>query len=145
FYTANDRVARAQGEFFQAGSEVARLEQQLQFLRDSRARVEAQLAQVDADFRQCESQLAQSNTSREAWRATVAQATGGVERLTARASAQNELLPQAEARLRAAQDAVRSARDDLARCEQERQVQQTRCEHADKLLEQLEARAARLD
>ena len=144
FYAANDRVSKAQGEFFQAGSEVARLEQQLQFLRDSRARVEAQLAQVDADLQQCEAQFAQSEASCEDWRTQLTQADEHSQGLAARVAAEAQRLPIAEAKFRDAQESVRSARDELARCEQERQVQATRHEHADKLLQQLEARSARL-
>ncbi len=51
----------------------------------------------------------------------------------------------AEAKFRDTQEAVRGARDALARCEQERRVQTTRREHADKLLQQLESRSARLE
>jgi chromosome segregation protein len=145
FYAASDRVSGAQGEFFQAGSEVARLEQQLQFLRDSRARVQAQLAQVDADLGQCNAQLAQAGASRSQWQAKLAEANEQVRSLDARVRVESEGLPRAEERFRAAQEVARSVRDALARCEQQRQVQETRRQHAEKLLLQLDGRAARLE
>ena len=138
-------MSSAQGEFFQAGSEVARLEQQLQFLRNSRERVEAQLAQVDADLRECETQLAQSSAACDDWRAQLTQADERLQAAAARVTAEAQRLPVAEAKFRDTQEAVRGARDALARCEQERQVQTTRREHADKLLQQLESRSARLE
>ncbi|MCC7080140.1 MAG: chromosome segregation protein SMC [Burkholderiales bacterium] len=145
FYAANDRVSSAQAEFYQTGAEVARLEQQLQFLRDSRARVQAQLAQVETDLQQCEVRVERSQADCEDWRAQRAQAEQRSQGLAERVAGESQHLPLAEAGFRDAQESVRDARDQLARCEQERQVQATRREHADKVLQQLDNRSDRLE
>lgn len=144
FYSVSDAVSAAQAEFYQAGSDVSRIENQLQFLRDSRARVEAQLTQVHADLGQCESQHQHSLESRESWQAKLAEATGQLEQLMVRVAAEAERLPLAENTFRDAQERVRELRDQLAFAEREIQVQSTRQEHAEKLLQQLDARAQRL-
>jgi len=144
FYSVSDSVSGAQAQFFQAGAEVARIEQQLQFLRDSRSRVEAQLAQLESDVTQGAEQRAQSLATREQWRAKLTEASGQLERLLVRVAAEVERVPRAEASFREAQDRVNALRDELARIEQDLQVQGTHSEHAEKLLQQLEARATRL-
>ena len=145
FYAASDRVSTAQADFFQAGSEVAKLEQQLQFLRSSRARVETQRNQTSADLEQCASQKAQSIASCEEWRAKLDEASGALESLLARVAVESELVPQAEATFRAAQETLREVRDQLAKIDQQLHVEDARREHAEKLLLQLQARAQRLE
>ncbi len=145
FYAASDRVSAAQAEFFQAGSEVARLEQQLQFLRTSRGRVENQLAQASADLEQCAAQQAQSRASSEEWRGKLAEAGTQLEALTARVAAQAARVPQAESEFRAAQERLGEIRDQLAAIDRQLHVQDAQRENAQKLLQQLEARALRLD
>ena len=144
FYAASDTVSAAQGQFFQAGAEVARIEQQLQFVRDSRSRVEQQLSQVAADLAQCALQRTQSAASREDWQRKLAEATGQLERLLVRVAAETERVPLAEAGFRDAQIRVDALRAELARIEQDLQVQSTHVEHGDKLMQQLEARGLRL-
>ena len=144
FYAASDTVSAAQGQFFQAGAEVARIEQQLQFMRDSRARVEQQLKQVEADLAQCVLQRTQAAASCEDWRGKLGLATGQLERLLVRVASETERVPVAEASFRDAQIRVDELRAELARIEQDLQVQSTHVEHADKLLQQLEGRNLRL-
>ena len=144
FYAASDTVSAAQGQFFQAGAEVARIEQQLQFLRDSRRRVEQQLQQVEADCAQCASQRTQSAASRADWGHKLAEATGQLERLLVRVASEVERVPIAEASFGDAQTRVGELRAELARIEQDLQVQSTHVEHGDKLLQQLEGRELRL-
>jgi len=145
FYAASDIVSAAQGEFFQAGSEVARLEQQLQFLRSSRSRVEAQVNQVRTDLDQCLYQFEQSRGSAEEWRAKLEEAAVQVEELAAQVAAESERLPEAEETFRRAQETLRDLRDQRARIDQQLHVQDARREHAEKLLQQLDARARRLE
>ena len=144
FYAASDTVSAAQGQFFQAGAEVARIEQQLQFMRDSRSRVEQQLTQVDTDLAQCALQHTQSTASRADWQRKLAEATGQLEVLLVRVASETERVPIAEAGFRDAQARVEELRAELARVEQDLQVQSTHVEHADKLLQQLEGRGMRL-
>jgi len=144
FYAASDVVAGAQGEFFQASSEVARIEQLLQHLRDSRGRVESQLAQVIADQEAGAARQTQSTASRDEWQSKLVLAAGQLERLMVRVASETERVPLAEAAFRDAQRGVSTLRDELAKVEQDLQVEGTRGEHAEKLLQQLEARAVRL-
>ena len=144
FYATSDVVSAAQGRFFQAGAEVARIEQQLQFMRDSRSRVEQQLQQVEGDLAQCTLQRTQSAASHEEWQHKLATATGQLERLLVRVASESERLPVAEASFRDAQNRVDELRAELARIDQDLQVQGTHVEHADKLLLQLEGRGQRL-
>ncbi|MGH8750511.1 MAG: chromosome segregation protein SMC [Burkholderiales bacterium] len=143
-YGASDAAHLAQGELYAANGEVARLEQQIQHVRENRQRIEAQLGAL-------RQQLVQLENHKESAQQTLAQLQGElalaqqqIEVAQHQADAEAKLLPQAEAAFRAGLNRVTDMQRELAQTRQSAQIEETHLGHAQKMLEQLAARQARL-
>ena len=142
---AGEEMHAAHGAMYEANAATARLEQDIAHVRDSTQRVEHQLAALRAQLVNSASQLAAARGSLDEWRASRAQAEQRVAGCAAAAVAEGEKLPVAEETYRAS----RSRRDEfqasLAASEQALQVEQTKRDHAQRLMEQLAQRRERLE
>jgi chromosome segregation protein len=145
YYAATDTVNGAQGQFYEAGHAVSRLEQQIQYLRDSRARLDDQIGDLDRRVAQSESRRSLAEAEKAHWEREAEQAKGRLEGLMVRVAAEAERLPQADETYRTTQTALGAARSALARTEQAIEVASTRKLHAERVLQQLAARLARLE
>jgi chromosome segregation protein len=142
---AGEEMHAAHGAMYETNAETARLEQDIAHVRDSRQRVEHQLTALRAQLVNGESQRAAACGSLDDWRASRVQAEERAASCAAVAAAEAEKLPVAEETYRA----TRSRRDEfqatLAAGEQALQVEQTKCDHARRLMEQLAQRRERLE
>ncbi|MEO6022787.1 MAG: chromosome segregation protein SMC, partial [Burkholderiales bacterium] len=143
-YAASDAVNDAQGFLYEANAEVARLENQLQYMRDSRKRLETQQTQL-------REQLASLATERDTtaqetiqWQG---QADQGAEQLGIREAdleRENSAFPEAELAHRQASEVLAAARGQLAQMEQAKSLADTHRGHAERILQQLDARRGKL-
>ena len=143
-YRASDALHAAQGALYESNAEVARLEQQIEHVRENHQRIAHQIASLRAQLAGAQAQLLAARGSLEEWRG---QSAAAEERLTASEAtlaSERERLPMAEEAYRAGH----ARRDDfqraLAQAEQALQVEQTKLEHASRVLDQLAQREERL-
>ena len=144
-YAASDRVHAAQGRLYEANAEIARLEQEIEHLRDTRARAERQLAGVHGQIEEQRATLAAFERSRVDNERMQGEATGRAAALAERLRAEREALPGAEQAYHAARVRAEAAQLDLARAEQQLELERTRVAHSEKLVAQLEGRRSRLE
>ena len=144
-YQASDRLHEVQSEVYAANAEVAKLEQQIQHQRDSRSRITSQIASVEQQLAQHQAQRGQAETELADWREKLAAAQEEVARAQEAVNAEREKLPAARDTFEAAQKRHADLQRSLAEAEQGRRVEETHVAHAEKALEQLTTRLARLN
>lgn len=143
-YAAGDALHGAQGELYESNAEVARIEQELAFVRDNRQRTEQRIASVRARIEQGSGQQDTVAAAQREAQERLAAATGAVAGAHARADLARAELPDAESAFRARQAEVEGAARAVAAAEQTWRIEETRRDHADKLLAQHSQRRARL-
>jgi chromosome segregation protein len=141
---AGNEMHAAHGAMYEANAETARLEQEIAHVRDSRQRVEHQLATLHAQLANSESQLASARSSLTEWHATRARAEERAATCAATAATEAGKLPVAEETYRATRARRDEFQGNLAQTEQALQVEQTKRDHARRLMEQLAQRRERL-
>jgi len=144
-YAASDAVHAAQGKLFETNAQVSSLEAEIRHVVDARTRyqtrksqLDEQIAEWDAQREHCAAQIALAEEELAAGAARIEDACLAVD-------AARERLPELEARVRedaSARDAMRSA---LARIEQELALAAQAQRDADRQLQVLAERKARLD
>ncbi len=139
-YSASDAVNSAQGFLYEANAEVARLENQLQYLRDSRKRLETQLAQVDEQLQSLTQERETAARDTVHWQGQLKQGTEQLAIREQELSREQGALPQADQDQRAASQALAEIKTALAQTEQGKRLAQTHREHAERILQQLQAR-----
>ena len=143
-HAAGDAVHDAQGHLYETNAEFARVEQQIQHVRENRRRVEARLADLRNQLQQGESQLQSQQASLDEWRLEEGRAQEAAEAGRLAHAAESARQPVAEQAFRdalAERDALQQTTSDNAK---ELQLEQTRCEHALRILAQLAQREQRL-
>jgi chromosome segregation protein len=137
-------VQDAQGSLYETNAEFSRLQQQIQHVRENRGRVDNQLAALRSQLEQGEVQLRAQQASRDEWRLEQQRAQQQRDGCQATASAETARLPIAEQTFRENQDERDILQQASAENAQALQLEQTRCEHALKILTQLAQREQRL-
>ncbi|KAG0194684.1 hypothetical protein DFQ28_007830 [Apophysomyces sp. BC1034] len=143
-YAASDAMQGVQGALYEANAEVSRLEAEIKFTVESRNRAQSQIAALTAQRDQWQ---AQAQKARDEL-ADAQQSRAAAEVLAARAqdeaAAQNDALPELEARWRDAQVKLNDERAAIAQAEQSLKLEAAHQRSADQQLQQLQARLARL-
>jgi chromosome segregation protein len=143
-YRGSDAVHAAQGAFYEANAETARLEQELAHLRDNRARVERDLSELQAQLARGREQRSAAEASLEGVKNELAQAAAAFSAHEDAVRIETDKLPLAEEAFRATRNRHDELQRALALAEQAMGVEQARRAHAGQTLEQLAARAQRL-
>ncbi len=143
-YRSGDEVHAAQGALYETNAEIARLEQQITHIRENRSRVEQQIGSLNNQISAAESGLAQSRTSLTEWQVQHAQAETRVADCEAGIAGERAKLPVAEGAWRATSNRRDELQQAVGRAEQSRQVEQTKLDHATRVLEGLALRNERL-
>jgi len=143
-YRGSDAVHSAQGAFYEANAETARLEQELAHLRDNRQRVERELAELHAQEQRGREQLAAAQASLATLQEDLAGAVEDVAGCETALGIENGKLPLAEEAFKATRNRYEELQRALALAEQAMGVEQTKRAHAAQTIEQLTARAQRL-
>ncbi|MBC7944018.1 MAG: chromosome segregation protein SMC [Burkholderiales bacterium] len=143
-YASADALHASQGALYAANGEVARLEQEIQHQRDRRSRIDQQIGalQSERDRQSGQQQTAQNNLID--WRRQHDDAARRVEETRIAGAAIADGLPHAEQALRGCRSALHEVQSCHAEIEKYVQVEQTRCEHASRILQQLASRSERL-
>jgi chromosome segregation protein len=144
-YAASDALHAAQSEMFAANAEVARLESELNHLRELRQKVESRLAQLEGEDGHWRGQADTLDRDEARWKELLENAAQRVQGAEARHAEAAARLPEAEAALKAAEEAAQALRRELAQAEQSLRVEEAHKSHADKTLEGLAQRRARLE
>jgi chromosome segregation protein len=144
-YAAVDAMNAAQNELFQANSAVTSLESEIRFVTETRQRIESQLAQARAQRTSGEQQTSELREAEAMWKERLAQATERLEIAREARAAEASRLPEAETAYRAAQDHLQACRERVAQAERALHLEQAHAGHAQKNLQNLEARYQRLD
>ena len=143
-YRSGDEVHAAQGALYETNAEIARLEQQITHIRENRSRVEQQIVSLNNQISAAESGLALSRTSLAEWQAQHAQAEIRVADCEAGIAGERAKLPVAEGAWRATSTRRDELQQAVGRAEQSRQVEQTKLNHATRVIEGLALRNERL-
>jgi chromosome segregation protein len=143
-HTASDAMHTAQGELYESNAEVARLEQQIAHIRDTRQRIEHQIANLGAQLAHGESQLADAQRNVDEWRGRSAEAAQRLASGESDLAVEREKLPVAEEAYRTSNTRRDELQRSLARTEQALHVEQTKIDHASRIIDQLSQREVRL-
>ncbi len=143
-HTAGEAVHAAQGSLYETNAEFSRLQQQIQHVRENRRRVESQLGASRSQLEQGERQLEAQRASRAEWEQEQQRAQQQADAREAVLAAEAAHLPVAEQAFRAGQELRDALQQAAAENVQALQLEQTRHEHALKILAQLAQREQRL-
>ena len=143
-HTAGDTVHAAQGGLYETNAEFSRLQQQIQHMRESRGRIESQLAALRGQFEHGEAQLKGQHASRDQWQLEQQQAQQRSDECQLALTDETARLPVAEQAFRASQERRDALQQAVTENAQALQLEQTRREHALKILAQLAQREQRL-
>jgi len=143
-YRAGDEVHAAQGALYETNAEIARLEQQIAHIRENRSRVEQQIGSLGSQLASSESQLEQARASLAQWQEEHEQAGRRIADCEARIAEEREKLPLVEEGWRNASLRRDELQQAMGQVERSRQVEQTKLEHAVRVLERLAVRNERL-
>ena len=143
-HTSGDAVHTAQGSLYETNAEFSRVQQQLQHVRENRQRIKSQLAALRNQLEQGETQLQAQRASQDEWRQEEWRAHDQAGICQAAATAAASQLPVTDQEFRSSQEARARLQREVAENTQALQLEQTRSEHALKILAQLAQREQRL-
>ncbi len=143
-YKSGDALHACQGVLYEANAEVARLEQQISHVRENRGRIEHHITTLRSQMDGNQSQLLDAQRALDEARMERRHADERVVTAQADVSAQAQKLPLAEEAHRESYARREELQRSLAGTQQQLQVEQTRTEHAERLLEQFAQRQTRL-
>jgi chromosome segregation protein len=143
-YRAGDAVHAAQGALYETNAEIARLEQQIAHIRENRSRVEQQIGGLGSQLASSENQLEQARASLTQWQEEQAQAGQRIADCESRIAEERGKLPLVEESWRGASLRRDELQQAMGQVERWRQVEQTKLEHAARVLERLAVRNERL-
>jgi len=143
-FQANDALNLAQSALYNINAEVVRLETEIRHLRESRRQQETRVVQLDAERLQWDGQDEKIAADRLRWEDLQGHAELRYEEAAAKYEASQERLPEADAAVVTAQEAVAQLRSQMSVAEQRLKVEQTHREHAERTLAALHARRERL-
>ncbi|MBI4190546.1 MAG: chromosome segregation protein SMC [Betaproteobacteria bacterium] len=143
-HAAGDALHTAQGSLYETNAEFSHLQQQIQHVRENRSRVDSRLAALRGQLEQGESQLQAQRTSRNEWQQQQQRAQQQADACQVAVAAEAAQLPVAEQTFRACREQRDALQQAVAENAQALQLEQTRREHALKILAQLAQREQRL-
>ncbi|CAB1368170.1 chromosome segregation protein SMC [Denitratisoma oestradiolicum] len=144
-FAASDALHNAQAEMYAANAEVTRLETEIGRMRETTLRLEQRLQQLSVEDGHWRGQAAQLQQDAARWNSLLENARLRAGTAGARHEEAAERLPQAEEAVQAAGSALSEARMLLAEAEQGLRLAEADRGHADRALEGLGQRAARLE
>ena len=143
-HAAGETVHGAQGALYETNAEFSRLQQQIQHARENRQRIEHQLAALRIQLDQHQAQLQGQRASRDEWQQEEQRAREQADACLAAMAAEAAQLPVADQACRASQERRDGLQQEVTENAQALQLEQTRCEHALRILAQLAQREQRL-
>lgn len=144
-FAASDALHAAQAEMYAATSEVRRLEGEIVHRRERRGRLEARLAQLATERAHWQAESARLAAEAERWNMLIEQAGFRLQTANARHEEVLQRLPVIEDEVSSVGAAVLEARRQLAEAEQGLRLAQADHAHAQRSLDALHQRRARLE
>lgn len=142
---ANNSLNDAQGVYYAAVAEVSKLEQAARHLQDTRARLHTQIEQLTKQQLALNQQHHDTAQQAEDTHEAFAEAELALETAEYDLQAENDSLPEIAHIVLTTTERVTFSQQALAQAEQARQVAAAHGQHAEKTLQQLFARQARLN
>ncbi len=142
---ANERFNAVQGEFYELGADIARVEESIQFSQSRVQQLEGDLQAVDQQAEETAHQLMLDNAAIRAIDADLSSLGPEVEAARGRDAAAQQALEAFEDAFREHQAAWESFSSEVSGHERDAQVQASRVEHIDQLLQRLQVRAEQLE
>ncbi len=143
-YAASDALHEAQGGIYAANAEVSKLEQTLQHQRESRQRLATQSAALREQGERLARQRDEALAALERWRGEFVVAGERVVQNQEQLERESRNLPLEEESFRDCQRRYSELQRSLAQAEQTKQIEETHRAHAQRNLQQLQAREQRL-
>jgi chromosome segregation protein len=140
---SNDAMQHHAGRMYEVDSELGQLRQRLENMRSTRARLEAQRSQIQQEVEQDKQSLNQEEDRERSLITALADATQRVQDVRARLMMDQEALPPAERRSQDLQTELNALRAELARIEQGAGVARSELRNSERMIQQLQERAAR--
>ncbi len=144
YIAGSDRLQQGQGGLYEANAAVARLEQSLEYLRESRRRLQGQLDRALAERSQAEERKASIESAQGEQLQALESARQALAVARERAERVAEEFPAAEQRHSSSREHLDEAQRGHALTQRELGVERTRLMHAERVIEQLQQRRARL-
>ncbi len=143
-FSATEAVNQAQAGFYAESGEVGRLEQALQMLKDRRERLEADLRRLNESQAQTESEKQRAQEESQLKARELDEAKELALTLEEQVRGLAVEVPAAESALREAQAQAADVQRELSNLQQSAQLEQSHLNHADRVIDQLKQRHARL-
>ncbi|HTO57791.1 MAG TPA: chromosome segregation protein SMC [Pseudomonadales bacterium] len=141
----SDEFNRVQGRFYQLGADIARIEEAIAYNQQRVKQLELDLDSVAQRRSETERQLAMDEDQIRNLRSALAEAGPRVDAARAEDERSTAALEAAEAQLREWQSSWESFNERAAANQRESDVEASRIEHLEQVLQRLRARAAQLD
>ena len=141
----SDEFNKVQGRYYQLGADIARIEEAIAYNQQRVQQLELDLDSVSQRRKETERQLAMDEEQIRALRSALEEAGPKVEAARAEDQRSNVALEAAEARLNEWQASWEAFNERAAANQRESDVEASRIEHLEQVLQRLRARAAQLD
>ncbi|MEO8938525.1 MAG: chromosome segregation protein SMC [Burkholderiaceae bacterium] len=142
---AGNAVHAAQGSYYEASATVSAIESEIRVVVESRNRLQAQLAQLGAQRDQWISETVRIAAATAAATLSLATTTATIARSDEALAVHAPLLPETEAQARSANEVVERARAAMSEVQRDLEVASTNQRNADRHIESIASRKARLD
>jgi chromosome segregation protein len=140
-----DDFNKVQATYYQLGSEVARIEQTIKHQQERGRQLQEDLAQTASNLVEAESHLGEDRSKLSSWEAEMEVLAPDMERLQALEAESAEALLQAEEAMHEWQHQWDEFNQHAAEPRQQAEVQQSRIQHLEQVLQRLQGRIRQLD
>ncbi len=140
-----DAFNRVQGTYYSLGSEVARLEQTIKHQEERARQLQDDLEQTAVSLQESEAHLGDDRHKLESWQEEMVTLTPELERLQALEAESGAALEQAEEAMHDWQHQWDEFNHHAAEPRQQAEVQQSRIQHLEQVLQRLQERTRKLD
>ncbi len=140
-----DTFNTVQATYYSLGAEVARIEQTIRHQRERSRQLAEDLSQTDGDLRSAESQLTEDREKLVSWEAEAENLGPELEMLQEVEEASAEALLQAEEAMHQWQNRWDEFNQSAAQPRQQAEVQQSRIQHLEQVLQRIQGRTRQLE
>ena len=141
---AGDSFNKVQGQFYSVGAEIARNEQTIQHRKERNRQLAADLEQTEYNLEQATEQLREDKQKLEVWQEELLQVEPELEMQQSAADEASDELMAAEESMNVWQQQWDQFNQTAAQPRQRAEVQQSRIQHAEKVLQSLNERVKKL-
>ncbi len=142
---ATDEMNKVQASYYSIGSEIARIEQEIKHANERKQQQEEDLGQVEHDLADVQTHMDTDSTRIEELKVSLAEIEPEREQAIARQKQSTEVLDGVEGDMQAWMEEWEAFNREHANATQTSQVQNTRIEHLEQQLQELQGRLARCE